>query len=113
MSTKQKISPEEIYKIAHLAKLRPSAAECDLYASQISEIVEYVQQLEAVDCEGVEPLAHVLDLMNVTRDDKVADSLPKSEVMANAPILIDSEDRNSRASDGDYFLVPEVLKIDR
>ncbi len=113
MSTKQKISPEEINKIAHLAKLRPSAAECDLYAPQISAIVEYVQQLETVDCEGVEPLTHVLDLMNVTRDDKAGASLPKSEVMANAPILKDSEDRNLRASDDDYFLVPEVLKLDR
>jgi aspartyl-tRNA(Asn)/glutamyl-tRNA(Gln) amidotransferase subunit C len=84
--------------IAHLARLELSAAELETMTRQLSAILDYVNQLQQVDTDGVEPLAHPLPIHNVFRDDVPAASLPVDAALANAP-----ERR------GDFYAVPAVL----
>ncbi len=111
MATKQTVSPEEIQKIARLAKLHLDDEKRDLYTQQINVILEHVQKLQTLDVADVEPLSHVLDLVNVTRKDQAAGSLPRDRVLANAPFTEDSPSEK-RATDGQFFLVPKVIKTD-
>lgn len=92
------ISADDVRWIAHLARLELPQAELDLLQRDLNAIVDYVNQLQTVDTDGVEPLAHTLELANVFRDDEPRPSQPVDEILANAP------DRQ-----GDYFGVPSVL----
>jgi aspartyl-tRNA(Asn)/glutamyl-tRNA(Gln) amidotransferase subunit C len=65
---------------------------------QLAAILEYVSQLQRVDTDGVEPLAHPISVSNVFRDDEPSPSLPTNDALANAP----NRDR-------DFFSVPAVL----
>ena len=93
------ISKKDVDKIARLAKLELSEEERERYASQLDSIVAYVEKLSEVDTSGIEPLAHVNDLMNVWREDKSRSSLSEEEVFKNSP-----------KHDKEFFLVPKVLK---
>ncbi len=109
MSAKQTVSPQEIQKIAQLAKLRLDVAQLDTYTEQINAILAHAQSLEQVDLTGVEPLAHVLDLTNVARPDRPAPSLERDKVLANAPQTEEGAPEK-RATDGEFFLVPRIIK---
>jgi aspartyl-tRNA(Asn)/glutamyl-tRNA(Gln) amidotransferase subunit C len=69
---------------------------------QLRAIVDYVDQLQQIDTEGVEPLAHALAVSNVFRDDELVPSLPVDEALANAP------DRRDVRGDS-FYGVPAVL----
>lgn len=93
------ISQDEVRHIGRLARLTLTDGEVELYAKQLSEILEYVNLLDELDVEKVEPMSHVLDMVNVMREDKALPSLSREEVMKNAP-----------DHDGTYFKVPRVIK---
>lgn len=93
------ISRDEVTYIAGLARLTLTDAEIDLYAQQLSDILGYIEQLNELDVDNVEPMSHVLDIINVMREDKNLPSLSREEVMANAP-----------EHDGEHFKVPRVVK---
>ena len=93
------MTPEQVRWVAHLARLELTAAELEAMTRQLSSIVDYVTQLQGVDTEGVEPMAHALPVQNVFRDDEPRPSLPVEEALANAP------DRH-----GDFYGVPAVLE---
>ena len=65
--------------VAHLARLELSAADLALMTRQLSAILDYVNQLQQVDTEGVEPLAHPLPIHNVFRADEPRPSLRVDE----------------------------------
>ena len=65
---------------------------------QLSAILDYVNQLQQVNTDGVEPLAHALELSNGFRSDEPAPSLPVAAALANAP-----------QRQGDFYAVPAVL----
>jgi aspartyl-tRNA(Asn)/glutamyl-tRNA(Gln) amidotransferase subunit C len=92
------LTPEQVAHVALLARLDLSPQELELFAGQLSAILEYVDQLRQADTAGVEPLAHPLPVQNVFRPDDPRPSLPVAEALANAP------DRQ-----GDFFGVPAVL----
>lgn len=92
------MSPDEVRWVAHLARLELSQGELDEMTRQLSAIVEYVNQLQDLDTEAVEPLAHALDITNVFRDDVPGESLPVDAALANAP--------NRK---GNFYSVPAVL----
>lgn len=92
------LEPEQVRWVAHLSRLELSEQELVGLGGQLASIVKYVDQLRAVNTEGVEPMAHALDLVNVLRDDTPVPSLPVSEALANAPARL-----------GDFFGVPAVL----
>ena len=93
------LSLDEVRWIAHLARLELTPAELETMTRDLSAIVDYVNQLQQVNTDGVEPLAHALDIQNVFRDDQPTPSLPVDAALANAP------DRH-----GDFFGVPAVLE---
>jgi len=93
------MTPEQVRWVAHLARLELSDDELATLTRQLTSIVDYVAQLQAVNTDGVEPLAHALPVHNVFRPDEPRPSLSADEALANAP------DRQ-----GDFFAVPAVLE---
>src|SRR5438046_3335595 len=83
--TTMSLSAEQVRWVAHLARLRLAEDEVQTFTRQLNQIVDYVTQLAQVDTEGVEPLAHAVELTNAFRPDEPASSLPVSEALANAP----------------------------
>jgi aspartyl-tRNA(Asn)/glutamyl-tRNA(Gln) amidotransferase subunit C len=79
------ISRTDVEKVALLARLRLCDAELETITGQLAQIVGYVDQLGEVNTEGLEPMAHAIEVANVFRDDQVAPSLPRDEALANAP----------------------------
>ena len=94
-----KLSREEVLHIALLARLGLTEAEVDKLREQLSNILENFEVLQQVDTTNVPPTTQSIPLQNVTRGDEVADSLPQSQVLANAP-----------RKDGEYFRVRAVLE---
>jgi aspartyl-tRNA(Asn)/glutamyl-tRNA(Gln) amidotransferase subunit C len=92
------ISHRDIEKVALLARLQLTEAEVAAMTTDLGQIVGYVDQLAEVDTEGVEPMAHAVEVTNVFRADEVTPSLPRDEALANAP------HRDERG-----YLVPAVL----
>ena len=92
------LTAEQVRWVAKLARLELSDAELEAMTRQLGRIVDYVAQLQLVDTEGVEPLAHALDVSNVFRPDEPAPSLPVDLALANAP-----------KRSGDFYSVPAVL----
>jgi aspartyl-tRNA(Asn)/glutamyl-tRNA(Gln) amidotransferase subunit C len=89
---------KQVNWVAHLARLELTADELALFTEQLSQIVDYVNQLQRVNTEGVDPLAHALPVHNVFRPDEPHPSLRVDEALANAP-----------ARRGDFYAVPAVL----
>ncbi len=75
----------QVEHIAELARLALTEEEKTLYAEQLSAILDYAAQLEEVDTSAIPPTATVLPLRNVMRADEVEPSLPREDVLANAP----------------------------
>lgn len=92
------LTREQIDYAAHLARIALTDAERALFGSQLASVLAYFDKLNELDTAGVEPMAHVLGLHNVFRDDLEAPCTPRREILANAP---------ARAY-GSY-LVPQVL----
>ena len=92
------LTREEVLHVAELARLSLSPEEIELFTVQLNEILEYVEKLQELDTSGVAPLAHVIPLFNVFREDQVRASLSLDAVLENAPAR---EDGN--------FLVPRVI----
>ncbi len=89
---------DQVRWVAHLARLDLGEAELETMTRQLSAILEYVDQLQKINTDHVEPLAHPLPIHNVFRDDDPAPSLSVDAALQNAP------DRR-----GDFYGVPAVL----
>ena len=68
-----KLTREEVLRLAQLARLELSEAEIEEYRSELSDILQYVEHLQSVDIDGLEPTQQVTGLTNVTRDDTIVD----------------------------------------
>jgi aspartyl-tRNA(Asn)/glutamyl-tRNA(Gln) amidotransferase subunit C len=79
------LSSDDVRWVAHLARLDLSEAELTTITPQLQAIVDYVDQLQQVNTDSIEPLAHPLPIHNVFRDDTPVVSLPVNEALANAP----------------------------
>ena len=88
-----KLTKNKIKHIAELARLDLTPAELEKYGSQLSDILNYINQLQEVDTNGIEPTAQVTGLENVMRDDR-AEGWNKNERQAaleQAPELEDGQ----------------------
>ncbi len=85
--------------VAELARLELSDEEKALFQPQLESIVQCVEKIAAVDIEGVPPMMHGKEIVNVFREDVVCDSLPREEVLVNAPKRVDNE-----------FLLPKIVE---
>jgi len=90
---------DQVRWVAHLARLDLGEAELETMTCQLSAILEYVDQLQKINTDNVEPLAHPLPIHNVFRLDELAPCLPVNAALQNAP------DRR-----GDFYGVPAVLE---
>ena len=79
------VTPGIVKQVARLARLRLEGQALSQIATQLDEILEYVQQLQAVPTDHVEPTSHVLPLSNILRKDEPRPSLSQDVVTALAP----------------------------
>jgi aspartyl-tRNA(Asn)/glutamyl-tRNA(Gln) amidotransferase subunit C len=93
------VGPEIVKQVAFLARLRLEGGTLAHIASQLDEILAYVQQLQEVPTDAVEPTSHVLPLANVLRRDQPCPSLSQDAVLALAP-----------AKQPPFLTVPKVLE---
>ena len=94
-----KIDKELLNKIAHLARLEFDEESAEEMMSDMSKILTWVEKLNEVDTEGVEPLTTMSHEINVLREDEVKPHLNHERALKNAP-----------KKDADYFRVPKVLE---
>ena len=80
-----KLGITEVERIAKLARIGLTPEEAERMAVELSQIVGFVEQLQAVDITGVEPTDQVTGLVDVWREDEVKPSLPRAALLANAP----------------------------
>jgi aspartyl-tRNA(Asn)/glutamyl-tRNA(Gln) amidotransferase subunit C len=93
------ISPEQVAHVAHLARLQLSEAEQAQFTAQLGAILDYIEQLNEVPTDGVAPTSHVLDLVNVFREDRAQQTITVDEALRNAP-----------QSAHQYVVVPRIVE---
>ena len=79
------ITKEQVEHVAKLARLSLTNEEVDLYTKQLSKILDYIDQLNQVNTEGVEPMTQPIPKVNVTREDIVKKQFERQDVLRNAP----------------------------
>ena len=79
------LSREEVEHVAYLARLELSEEEKEAYTRQLNSILDFMQKLNELDTTAVEPMAHVLPLVNVLREDEVRPGLTREEALSGAP----------------------------
>ncbi|NCF75416.1 MAG: Asp-tRNA(Asn)/Glu-tRNA(Gln) amidotransferase subunit GatC [Xanthomonadaceae bacterium] len=96
-----KLNKQQVEHIAVLARLKLTEKEKEMFAVQLSSILDYVEKLKEIDTKGLEETSQVTGLINSVREDIIEDSTleSKKEILENAP---DKE--------GDLFKVKNVFK---
>lgn len=97
--TEKKITLSDVEKVARLARLGISPKDKENFQRQLNNILLYMEKLDELDTGDCEPLAHVLSLKNVLREDRVREGLGQDEALKNAP----------EKKDG-FFIVPPVIE---
>jgi aspartyl-tRNA(Asn)/glutamyl-tRNA(Gln) amidotransferase subunit C len=86
-----KLTREDVLKLARLARINLSDDEVDKFAAEFSAILQYVEQLQAVDVNGLDPTNQVTGLTNVMRKDEIRDyGYTKEELLKNVPKVKDN-----------------------
>lgn len=93
------ISQEETRKVAHLARLAIPDEHLPAYVDKLCSILDMVDQLCAVDTQGIEPMAHPLDAVQRLRDDVVTEANQREKYQAMAPEV-----------ERGLYLVPKVIE---
>lgn len=96
---KKIISEKEVEHVAKLAKLGIKKEKLIKFQKQLSSILQFVDQLSDLNTDQVIPTSQITGLENVFREDEVEKSLPKEDILKNAP-----------RRNGDYFMVDAVLE---
>ncbi len=89
----------DVHYAARLARLALTPAEEEKFGAQLSQVLGYMEKLEQLDVAGLEPTAHAVPLVNVTRRDEVQPCLSNEEALSNAP-----------AKGNGLFLVPKIVE---
>lgn len=92
------VTRKEVEHIAELARLELTESELEEYTVQLNQILEYVEKLNELDTENVQPLSHPVEAVNIFRDDVLKPSIDREGVLKNAP-----------SKDEDFFMVPKVI----
>ena len=93
------VDRETVVRVARLARLKVPEDELDTLAGELSNIIGWIEQLDEVDTDGVEPMASVADMRLRGREDEVTDGGIQEKVTSNAP-----------DSQNDMFSVPKVVE---
>ncbi len=94
-----RIKEEAVEYVAALAKLKVTEKEKEKIALDLERILEYIETMNGLDTEGVEPMSHVLPMKNVFREDEVVNQDNRDELLKNAPRRI-----------SDSFAVPKTVE---
>ncbi len=92
------VSIRDVEHVAALARLSFTEEEKQRLTGQLNDILQYMEQLNRLNTDAVEPLSHVIELSNVFRDDVVKPGIPRSEALRNAPAKTEK-----------FFKVPKVI----
>ncbi|MEM2342034.1 MAG: Asp-tRNA(Asn)/Glu-tRNA(Gln) amidotransferase subunit GatC [Candidatus Bathyarchaeia archaeon] len=95
---KQHISKEEVEHVAWLAHIELTEEEKTLFTEQFNRILDFFRKIDEVNTDNVPPTHHVLDLVNVFREDEVGETLPNDSVLINAP-----------KKEGRFFKSPRIV----
>ena len=93
-----KINQEEVKKVAHLARLELNEDEINKHAEQIEKILQYIEQLEKIDTDGVPSTTRAIEVINVFRKDENKNSDCTEDLLELGP---SREDK--------YFKVPKII----
>ena len=93
------IDKETARRVAHLARIEVEETKLDALAHDLSAILGFMEQLNEVDIDGVEPMTSVVDMSMRKRKDEVTDGDKAADITANAPV-----------TDDHFFLVPKVVE---
>ena len=88
-----------VAKIAHLARIAVPADQLEPLAAELNNILDWVEQLSAVDTDGVPPMTSVVEMTTSQRADEVTDGGCRDDVLANTP-----------ATEMSFFVVPKVIE---
>jgi aspartyl-tRNA(Asn)/glutamyl-tRNA(Gln) amidotransferase subunit C len=92
------VTIKDVEHIAELARLEFSGEELENFTHQLNEILKYVEKLNELDTENIEPLSHPIEGNNAFREDELKPSVSREEELKNAP-----------DSDNEFFKVPKVI----
>lgn len=93
-----RISADDVRKVAALARLDLPESTIATYTTQLERILDYVGQLEQIDTTGIPPTTRAVEVVNVTRDDRVEPTPVREDLLNLAP-----------QREGDFFRVPRIL----
>lgn len=79
------ITKEQVKHVARLARLSLTEEEVELYTKQLSNILDYIDQLSEVNTNGIEPMTQPIPMVNVMREDVVKKQFERNELLKNAP----------------------------
>ena len=94
-----KVTEKDIQTVASLSRLKISAEESAEVMNQLDKFLNYVENLQSIDTENIQPTTYALPMQNVFREDVVKKSLDRELALSNAPLKEDG-----------YFKVPRVLE---
>ena len=100
-SVSQRITPDDVSKVASLARLTLTDDELATATTELAAMLDHFADIDALDLDAVEPMSNPTHLVNVMRDDVVGAMLDRDEVLAEAPFAED-----------DRFRVPPILGLD-
>ena len=89
----------DVKYVAHLARLELTPEEQKKLGAQLGSILGYIEKLRELDVTGVEPTAHAVPMVNITRADEIRPSLAHADALRNAP----------RQANG-LFIVPKIVE---
>jgi len=89
----------DVKYVAHLARLSLTPAEEQKFGAQLGQVLGYIEKLNQLDVSRVEPTAHAVPLVNVTRPDEIRPSISNEEALKNAP-----------AKANGLFVVPKIVE---
>lgn len=93
------ITREQVNHIAHLSRLEIKEEEVAGYIEKLEKVVDLFNELNSVDTENIKPTYHVLDLVNVFREDVAQEGMDREEVL-----------KNSKETEAGQFKVPTILE---
>ena len=93
-----KVNKELIAKLSNLSKLKFNKEETELISEDLSKMVDFINQLNELETDGIEPLIHMNEEINNWREDKLDEVLSQEEALSNSPV-----------QDSTYFKLPKVL----
>ncbi|MBX8825060.1 Asp-tRNA(Asn)/Glu-tRNA(Gln) amidotransferase subunit GatC [Ochrobactrum sp. SFR4] len=88
-----------VKRVAHLARIAVSEEQAEKMTGELNVILGFVQSLDSVNVDGVEPMTSVIPTAMRLREDKVSDGNIASEIVSNAPI-----------TEENFFMVPKVIE---